>query len=43
VGTYRFVRKIIFNGDSRGGGGGKPFKLGNSSLESKLLHSWSQS
>ncbi len=27
VGTYRFVRKIIFSDDSRGGGGGKPFKL----------------
>jgi hypothetical protein len=43
VGTYRFVKKIIFSGESRGGGGGKPFKLGDSSLDSKLFHSWSQS
>lgn len=27
VGTYKFVRKIIFSDDGRGGGGGKPFKL----------------
>jgi hypothetical protein len=39
VGTYRFVKEIIFSGDSRGRGGGKPLKLGDSSLESKLLHS----
>jgi hypothetical protein len=43
VGTYRFVRKIIFSGDSRCGEGGKPFKLKFFSLESKLSHSWNQS